>query len=632
MEAGICMTTVKRAVLSGVICWLGLVSACARGLQSSPMPDQQLADLAENLARDRDALEADNARLRERLAKAMGDLYSSSSPGRREALLLAFVKDPLADIRLVAIEITARRLAADEKVSPGLALQIHGALGDSDPRVRRAAALLAASLAERRTLELLLARLDMEKVREVRQGLLTAVGRLKDTRALPAVLKGIADSDGHVAAAAAGALAAIASKQPLPADLRLEVVKTLIERYRRNATSENGAALREALLTAMGAVRDRAVTGVLLEALKDSAATVRLAAVNGLAQFGDPSLTASLAALTADSDRGVRQAAITALGVLGGEKYLGRILDRTRPAVEDDGAVRTRAWEVAMAVLSGGEADVLWSVSESLARREDCPEQRIKIAQMLVDRLTADKDARLPSAQRRLAGALLKGARPAEAAAQLSKAFAALKKVDSAEAAPCWLEWVEALLAAGDATVIKVISDEKEKEEGSSAFMEACGRLETRLGQLVSAGRYDQAAEIALGAVETLGPRLDKRQKARISQLLNDARAKQAAADRQRVARLVLQLAASDAAAARTASAALKGMGNRAVAPLVEELKLTVAAAGQGPNPPAETAILEILAQIAPRLSPYDPKAPTADRLKRIEVWRKALSSPEPGK
>ena len=61
-------------------------------------------------------------------------------------------------------------------------------LEDSDARVRQAAALLEATLADEKTVEALLGRLRIETVPAVRVGLLKALGKLKALSLLTALL------------------------------------------------------------------------------------------------------------------------------------------------------------------------------------------------------------------------------------------------------------------------------------------------------------------------------------------------------------------------------------------------------------------------------------------------------------
>jgi HEAT repeat protein len=592
--------------------------------KSKPRTDW-LVDLANSLAQAKTDLEAENALLRERLGRAMQDLYSATPPSQHEAALLSFTRDPLADVRLAGLDLARRRLTQTQGVSAELAQQVRVMLGDKSPRVRRSASLLVAAIGGEDATTALLARLTTEPDRAVREGLLTALGQLRDARALPAVLESVGSPFEEVAAAAALALGRIAEAQPLAGPERDQAIAALASRYHgQRASNGNGKALREALLSAMGLLGDPKAGRVLEEALQDSAATVRLAAVNGLARLGRVESALALVKVVQDDDRGVRQAAIAALGRLDGAKHLQTILDRTRAEVEADAAVRRQAWEVVTSVLTGADAEVLWEVHEGLSGRDDALEKRTEVAQMLVEALKAGGDSRLAEAQRSLAGALMAVGRSAEAAADLAEAVAALQASDDPSAGEAWLEWVEAMLAAADPTAVAVIA----REQDAEAFSAAQERLAVGLERLITHGEHAAAATIARGALEALKGRLDEAHLQRIQAALEEATARLAEADRQRVLKLLNQVRSSDTEAARGGVAELSTMGTRAVGPLLVELKRDLGA-GQI-DPRVEQTVIALLAQIAPELTGYDATAPIPQRLEAVESWLSGKPVPAP--
>jgi len=580
-----------------------------------------LADLTDSLARSKASLEEANARLRERLAKAMTDLYNSTGPGQRDAMLLAFLKDPLPDVRLVGTTLAGRRVAAAEVVPDDIRAQVRLLLGDPEPRVRRASALLVANLAGDGATGALLEQLRSEELPDVRQDLLTGLGQLADPAALPAVLAEVGSGYENVAASAAAALARIAEKKALDSPRHAEAVKALLERYERVTDSADGAALRSSLLTAMGVLGDKAFSSVLEGAVKDSAATVRLAAVNGLARLGETRSASVIATLISnpggDSDRGVRQAAISALGALSPAGHLQEILLRTDPAVETDAAVRRQAWDVTMKALSDADAPTLSGVLNKLDDRPDAADQRIKIMKMHVALLKADQSPKLPTAQRRLGLALLQAGKPSEAAVNLSEAHVLYVGAKSSETPKVWLEWVEALLVADDAASITVMS----KQSSEETFAKALQLLNRRLDELKKEKEAGFSAIIVLAgqAAEKLAPRLSDQQHKALSETLTEATEGRRLADEREVASLVVQLVGDDDSARRAAEAALRTMGKRAIRPLLMELQEAVA--GSKPNPEAEKAILALLKGLAPGLTGYDASAPVDRKLQVIEEW-----------
>ena len=576
-----------------------------------------LADLAESLDRANRALETENALVRQRLVKAYQDIYTATPSARRDAVLLAYLKDPLADIRLLGLELSNRRVLVGEKMPAELAQQVHALLADADAGVRRSAALLVANLAGDKAASVLLARLEVETVQTVREGVMIALGQLRDPAAIPAVLKEIDSKYENVAAAAALALGRIILKHPLDDTQRDAVAKTLVRRYRQNGHSVDGSDLREALLTAMGIVPSPEGTALLTDALKDKAVAVRQAAVNALAGLGQAALAKSLVPLAGDPDRGVRQAAIAALGKLDAETHVQTILERTRPSVEADAAVRKQAWDVIHQQAKPAVLAVVW---KDTAKRDSALEHRIKVGQKLEAAMASAKDPALASFQRELASVLMAVLRPAEAAARLREAHAALKKADSPETQATWLEWVEALLAAGAPESIKVIASHTDAAE---AFVQAGKLLDARLKDLQDKGEFSQVVALAAAALDQLAGRLTAEQKKALGDILAGARAKQAAADRLFVAKTVPQLVSTDAKAAQVARDSLKGAGERLTVPLLEELRKAVTAAK--PDPDTEKAILDVLAHIAPKLTGYSLTATQPAKLKCIDGWLKTL-------
>ena len=587
---------------------------------------QWLADLADSLAAAKAALEAYNAQLRDRLAKAVTNLYAATPPAQQEAMLMGFLGDTLVDVRLVGVKLASDRVTANKELWPKVQEKVRAMLADEDPRLRGPAAMLVARLGGSEALSALLDRLKKEEVTQVREDLLNAMAHLRDPKAFPVVLKEIGSKYEQVAAAAAAALARIASKQVLEAKLRTDAVNTVVARYEQASKANDTADLREALLTAMGALgdkdKDKDVAKLLSDALKDPAATVRLAAVNALADLGREGAAEAIVALATDKDRGVRRAAIAALGVLGGQKYRQIILQRTDPSVEADAAVRQQAWDVVMVLLSKADATILSQAASSLKDRTDAVGQRIKILQLLVTLLKASKSADLPAAQLRLGSALLAASRPREAAVQLGEAYAKLASSgsgSSAAALAIWKLWVDALLAADDPAAIAAMADQKDPK----AFSSATEQLMDRLAKLNEKEKFSVVMLLANEAIKQLPKRLTAPQAESLKKMVEQTRLKQLEADGKRVAYLVTQLVGRDESAGKAAALELQAMSNRAVLPLLSELKKTIT--DDKSHQEAEKAILAVVTEIAPKLTGYKADAPLAERVKLITAWQRQL-------
>jgi HEAT repeat protein len=581
-------------------------------------PSKWLAELADSLARGKAELEIDNARLRERLAKALRDQYDAVPEIQREALLFGFLSDPVPDARLVGTVLAQTKISGGQEISAKLQTRIRAMVKDPDPRVRQASVLLVAHQGDAEALGALLAGLKTEETQGVRQAIMTALGHIKSPKALPAVIEGIASSYDSVAAAAALALSRIVSAKPLSGENLTKASSALVRRYKRKGDEDQAAVvvMREAILTAMGVIRHKSFPPVLRSALKDPEATVRLAAVNSLAQAGQASDSDSIAALVGDSDRGVRVASIAALGKLGGRKYLATIMKRTDPKSETDQAVRKQAWEVAMGLLSGADAKTLEEEALRLSGRDDAINQRIAILEMLVSTLKTKDSAKLPRGLRELGQALLRAARPAEAAGHFRKAYDAMLAAKNSGASDAWVEWIEALLAADNPEAIKAMGAQTE----SAVFLSARKLLSLRLDALIKDKRYAPAILLADRAVENLSQRLTVGVRKNYQAVLTDARKAQRISDTKKVSQLVEQLTAIDESARNKASGELQVMAERAIVPLLEILKSSVS---EKSEPRKVQAILTVLKQVAPKLTGYDPAASKAQRVEVIEAWLK---------
>lgn len=576
-----------------------------------------LSDLADSLARSKVALESDNSRLRERLAQAMVDLHASTPAAQRPALILKLLKDSLGDVRLAGLNLLLRQVSLGQQVDEACGAQVRVLLADSDSRLRQAAAMLVAAQGDTAALDALLERLGKEQNMAVRQALVTALGQLRDSKAVVAVLGELGNESAGVATAAASALARQAQRQQLDETLRARAVEELLARYSQADAAEKPATLCEALLTAMGVIADKAFVPALKDGLSSPAATVRLAAVKSLSRCGDAGMVALLDGLVRDADRGVRQAAIVAIGELNGQERLAMVLDRTRAENEADAQVRQQAWDVAMLLLSRAQTADIRKAIDSLASRADAAPQRIRMMQMLVERHATTGDSGLADSSRELGLALLKAGRAPEAPAQLAKAHELAVAAKRSDVPEIWTELVGAMLETDDARVIKMIA-QSEHEQAKAKALEL---VWLRLEKLRSVGKWPAAVALSQAAMEQLDQLLSEQQKETLKQALADAQAQQAAQDRQQVKGLLPGLSGDDAAR-KAAQAQLATLGERAIAPLVAELRACVDC--EQPDAALEKTILQALAGVAPRLNGYDTSAQKDVKLKTIESWKVA--------
>ncbi|MBI5724680.1 MAG: HEAT repeat domain-containing protein [Planctomycetes bacterium] len=582
-------------------------------------------DMTEGLARSKAALEAENEILRKRLIQAIESVLASLPAGQqRTAKVLDLLKDPVAEARLVAIKAMEQLSGGGPGVPADMLIQLRLLLTDPDARVRQASAAMLAALNDADAIGLLLGRLKVEDSPAVRQEILKSLGQIGDTSALSQILNALNSQVEDIASAAAIGLTRIAMKKPLDPSVLVAAEEILVKRLAGVEKNKNSTELRESLLQALGAVGGQDASKALREALKDPSARIRLAAVGGLKQMRATDAVAGIEPLAADSDKGVRQAAIETLAWLGGEKYLPTILKRADSAAETDAAVRQKAWDAVMAICSKSDEQTLRDVLRQLGGMSDSAAQQIRLRQILVDRLRSVKSPNLSDALLELGQSLVKSGRPAEAAPLLEEACTLCKEAGSPKASAVWLEWVDSLLAADDPRVAKVIA----QQANNADFTAGLDKLNARLALLESKANWSALVRLADEAVRELQAKIAPRTLDAIKAMRDKAAAQQVSQDRQRVAGLAGQLVAADEAARKAASDELKAMGDRAVGPLLDELKKALAE--EKVNATAEKAILDILKQIAPKLKDYDPAAAKDLRLKLVNSWIEGLKGANP--
>jgi len=578
-----------------------------------------VADLAESLARSNLELERENAELRRRLAEAMNETYAAAPPAGRDALLVKMLQDPLVEVRLMGVRLTRQRLTGAQAVAEPLRAQVRARLADAEPGVRRAAALLVAGLRDPQAVDLLSKQLKQEKTAEAREAIYQAFALLHDASVWDQLLAGIAESDQRIATAAASALAQVADKNGAQDDRRAAAVEALKERYASARQEESG--LREALLGAMGAMKDKRLAGLMTAALKDPAATVRLSAVKGLQRLDLPEGAEALLPLADDPDRGVRLAAVAAIGKLGGARHLESILKRTDPRLEPQAAVREQAWAVVMDLLAKADTGKLAELADRLAEREDAGKYLTGVLKLWAEAIPPEDVQGWTAVRLRLGQTLLDQDRPAEAAGELEKVHAALVKAGDRRARQVRLKWIEALLAADRPSAAAQIAQCEDEKE----FAVAMAALNARLASLKSEKKWDALVELASAAWEQLEKRLDESGREALAATYQDALDQRRQADRRRVAELVARMTGTDQSARSTAAAELAGMKDRALAPLVEELRKVISA--DSPDANAEKAILETLSALAPQLKGYDVSASPAHKVKVLNSWLEQLGS-----
>jgi HEAT repeat protein len=174
----------------------------------------------------------------------------------------------------------------------------------------------------------------------VRQAAASALGQIRDARAVEPLIAALKDQDRAVRRAAAGALVQIGARavEPLIAALR-----------------DDYWAVRRAAAEALGQIGDAPAVEPLIAALKDSAGAVRRAAAEALGQIGDaPAVEPLIAALMDQGyNHSVYQAAAGALVQIGApavEPLIAALKDQDR-------AVRKAAAKVLVDIYRSGKLE-----------------------------------------------------------------------------------------------------------------------------------------------------------------------------------------------------------------------------------------------------------------------------------
>ena len=582
-------------------------------------------ELAKNLIRRNIALSSENSKLRQRLANTMEELFITTAPKRRDALILKMLKDKLAEVRLVGIKAAKQYINAGAKPSKELRKEILAKITDTDSRIRAIAALLLPSISRKDAATILHERLKVEKSPRVRKALYESLMLTEDTSQSTwnQLVAGISEDDPLVAAAAADAMVKFIENSNLTDVQRMQLSTKLVQRYRQSANEGKKSTryLREALLGVMGALKDEKLADVIISSLKDPAATVRLSGVRAIKQLGSSKYIPAIIPLVKDPDRGVRMVAIATIGALGNSNYVETILERTEKSIEPDADVRSEAWRTIMKLLKKDGIEKLNKITQKLAQRPDARSHLIDILKLWVDKIPADEPNRWIPVRLQLAEALLSAGRPAEAASELAKIYPVMAKTADKRAGEVWIKWITAMLTADDPAAIVQIA----KAPGKEQFNRAIAAIKSRLKQLEKAKNFAAMIKLAKATLVKLDKKLTDDEKKEFTEILTRAKTNRRLIIAQRVKLLLPKLTSTDQQVRQSTLTELKSMAPDAIPLLVEHLRKTITS--KKPDPALEKAIVEALSTLAPNLKGYDRKAALADKIKILQKWLKQLGS-----
>jgi len=377
--------------------------------QETPLPegqwqDQQLRRRADAAAR----LQRQEAELREQIAVLLRTLYRSAPASQKQDFALQYLQNPSAAIRQAGAALVTEDIL-EGRVPDPVRVQLRSMVGDSSAEVRMQVAKAVGYINDQGAVDALLAQLAVEGDPDVRAALAAALAPTHDVRAVPALLDLLGDPSLIVAEAAATALAdqdmskAVRADGPPDHKLEHKAATALTKALERTTVARSGA-LRPALASALGSLRDPSLLTVLLELQgagdPDNDARVRRAAVKGLGQMEAPDARAAAAhALVVsslkDPDVGVRLEAVRAIGNAGTFAQADTLYDLFNKTDEDK-EVRAAAWDVLAELFYHPDtpANQLFFFADRL--QHDFPNdatRRLEALKALAGKLLAPKEA-----------------------------------------------------------------------------------------------------------------------------------------------------------------------------------------------------------------------------------------------
>jgi HEAT repeat protein len=357
----------------------------------------------------------------------------------RAAQILKLLDDPLSDLRRLAAAEGRRLYQETRQGNPALADKLVVLLQDDSETVRAEAALALAASGDPRAADVLRQRLPADSHPAVQAALISALGELRDARAVDPLVVFLASTDDDLAIRAAGALGAIGERGTPTADAVAPAVAPLGRLLTRDGSAPAVAEVHEAAARALSKIARKETLPLLLNCLNDPAPAVRFFAAQGLGNIGrfTPEAIVALEKRLADTDKGVRAAAADALGRIGCIMVRYVIADRLAPGNETDADVRAALWTALAAIekRTAGSDEIEKLADTFLATEASGAAQLYEIA---LAKLRLDDNGEFAARLRaKLADAYDRAGQPAKAAAlrQRFKELENLKAASSGQSA-----------------------------------------------------------------------------------------------------------------------------------------------------------------------------------------------------
>ena len=247
--------------------------------------------------------------------KLLSDYYYDAPDEKKPRIVLKYLNDASPDIRKIGVGFFTENnlLLPDESVRKRLFAMV----GDPDDSVRLEVVTYLITLNDPASLDPLIDQLDVEKDLQIKKKLAQALGKLKDAKAAPALLKLLRDPQIEAKTAAAKQLggdlgANLRQTDPNQADAASQQIRDLLD---ANGNQPGTDELKAACLFALAALRDKRSFETFNQYLQPAETNeVRRAALLGLGNLGDTNADAIVATQLRDNnDKTVRLEAAKAL-------------------------------------------------------------------------------------------------------------------------------------------------------------------------------------------------------------------------------------------------------------------------------------------------------------------------------
>lgn len=590
--------------------------------------DQWLKALIEARSAQVRALQDSNAELTRRLVAAQREKYLLTPEAQRGALLQAMLRDNLAAVRLLGLDVVNDLITDRKEVGPDTRAIIVERVTDDNARVRLRAALRVGDLRLTMALPRLMEAIAQETNIEARAAQTSALGRIDDPAAAPLLEERLLDDSLEVVGEAALALGTLARRGQANPDVAARAAPALLARYQ--TLPPDRAGVREKFLTAMATVADESFRPVFeAEMQPDRPVNLQRAAIAGLAAYGDARAAEQIRPLLRSPTMEVRLAAVDALGKCGrSRKDLDALAMQSQPDRETEVGIRQRAWDGFLAVAQRIGPDEVMQIAQEFDRPDDPAAQRRRLELLRAVRSDLVRFDALPHATRiglieQMADAQMDLEEYAGAAASWEQVVGLLDDDDTAREAEYYRRAVSALLKAReDAEAVRRIEELTDGESVNGETVEPA-RLVDSVRQEINA-RITVAETRGVGFAEAV--RLIELSGEPVRRLEPDAEAEWAAARQNVEARrdAVIESLLDAIVSDPQAEERLFQLGRDAVLPKIHQ-RLVARSATSAPADESEARLVRLARRLLPTWTGFNGGSTADDRAAALEALRTAI-------